>query len=146
MKIKAYAIKKKGGKVESFLYNKNVGKNDILVKITHCSIARGDVQFIDNDWGDTKFPLVPGHEIIGTVEQTGSHVTGLRNGDRVCIGYQRGGCVECEFCKEGYERLCSKQKVVAVHSYGGWRNILLLTVDLRSSFHQNLTQQNQFPC
>ena len=56
MKIKAYAIKKRGGRAELFTYERKVGKNDVLVTITHCSIARGDIQFINDDWGDTKFP------------------------------------------------------------------------------------------
>ena len=70
MKINAYAIKEKGGKAEPFSYERTLGKNDVLVRITHCSIARGDIQIINNDWGDTKFPLVPGHEIIGIIEET----------------------------------------------------------------------------
>ncbi|HSE39662.1 MAG TPA: alcohol dehydrogenase catalytic domain-containing protein [Acidobacteriota bacterium] len=72
MKIKGYVIKKKSGRAELFSYERIFGKNDILVRITHCGIAKGDVQMIDNDWGDTKFPLVPGHEIIGRVERIGS--------------------------------------------------------------------------
>ena len=119
MKINAYAIKKKGGKPEAFSYERNVDKNDVLVRITHCGITRGDIQIIDDDWGDTKFPLVPGHEIIGIIEETGSEVIGLKNGDRVGIGYQLNACFECEFCKEGHEQFCAKQKVIAVHCYGG---------------------------
>jgi D-arabinose 1-dehydrogenase-like Zn-dependent alcohol dehydrogenase len=49
-------------------------KNDVLVRITHCGIATGDIQGIDDDWGDTKFPLVPGHEIIGIIEETSAEV------------------------------------------------------------------------
>jgi D-arabinose 1-dehydrogenase-like Zn-dependent alcohol dehydrogenase len=98
MKIKAYAIKKKGGNAEPFLYERRLGKNDVLVRITHCGIAKGDVQIINNDWGDTKFPLVPGHEIIGLVEEAG--VSDFKNGDRVGIGYQQESCLKCQFCRE----------------------------------------------
>jgi D-arabinose 1-dehydrogenase-like Zn-dependent alcohol dehydrogenase len=119
MKIKGYVIKKKSGRAEPFSYERNFGKNDILVRITHCGIAKGDVQMIDNDWGDTKFPLVPGHEIIGRIERIGSEVTGLQNGDRVGIGYQQEACLECEFCKEGNEQFCLKQKVIGVDCFGG---------------------------
>ena len=119
MKIKAYAIKKRGGMPEPFSYERKPGKNDVLVKITHCSIAMGDIQIINDDWGDTKFPVVPGHEIIGIIEETGSKVTGLKNGDRVGIGYQQEACFKCQFCKEGNEQFCPDQKVIAVNSYGG---------------------------
>lgn len=119
MKIKAYAVKQQGGMAEPFFYERKVRKSDVLVKITHCGIATGDIQIINDDWGDTKFPLVPGHEMIGIIEKTGSEVTGLKNGDRVGIGYQQEACFECEFCKEGNEQFCSEQKVIAVDSYGG---------------------------
>ena len=119
MKIAAYAVKEPGGKAEPFFYERRVGKNDVLVKISHCAIATGDVQFINNDWNDTKFPLVPGHEIIGTVKQTGSNVSGLKNGDRVGVGYQVEACFNCQFCKDGNEQFCPKQKVIAVDFPGG---------------------------
>jgi len=119
MKINAYAINKKGGKPEAFSYERTLGKKDVLVRITHCGIARGDIQIIDNDWGDSKFPLVPGHEIVGIVEETASEVIGLNRGDRVGIGYQQEACFECEFCREGKEQFCPVQKVVGVDSFGG---------------------------
>src|SRR5262245_50034055 len=132
MEIKAFAIKRAGGKAQPFCYERKIGRNDVMVKITHCGIARGDIQIIDNDWGDTKFPVVPGHEIIGTVEETGADVRGLKNGDRVGIGYQQEACFECHFCKKGYEQFCPKQKVVAVNSYGGLAEHMI--VDYRFAF------------
>ncbi|MRG46885.1 alcohol dehydrogenase catalytic domain-containing protein [Chitinophaga sp. SYP-B3965] len=119
MKIKAYAVKEKGGSPEPFYYEKELGKNDTLVKITHCSIARGDIQFLNDDWGDANFPLVVGHEIVGIVENIGSDVTDLKTGDRVGIGYQQEACFECEFCRQGNEQFCQDQKVIAVNCYGG---------------------------
>lgn len=89
-------------------------EHDVVVRIAHCSIARGDSQFIDNDWGDAQFPLVPGHEIVGIVEEVGSEVTDLQLGDRVGIGYQQKACFECFFCRQGTEQLCPSQKVIAV--------------------------------
>ncbi len=132
MKIKAYAIKKKAGKAEPFSYERSLGKKDVLVSITHCSIAKGDIQIINDDWGDTKFPVVPGHEIIGVIEKMGTAVTGFKNGDRVGIGYQQGACFECEFCREGNEQFCPKQKVIAVDTYGGLAEHIM--VDYRFAF------------
>jgi len=102
------------------------------VRITHCSIARGDIQFIDNDWGDTRFPLIPGHEIVGIVEEAGSDVAELRRGDRVGIGYQQEACFECSFCEQGIEQLCPSQKVIAVDRYGGLAENIV--VDSRFAF------------
>ena len=109
----------KGGTAEPFLYERTLGSRDVLVKITHRSLARGDIQYIDNAWGDTRFPLVPGHEIVGIVEEAGSEVTDLQTGDRVGIGYQQEACFECSFCRQGIEQLCASQKVIAVDCYGG---------------------------
>jgi D-arabinose 1-dehydrogenase-like Zn-dependent alcohol dehydrogenase len=132
MKIRAYGIKQRGGIAEPFLYERTVGGRDVLVRITHRSLARGDIQFIDDAWGDTRFPLVPGHEIVGIVEEAGSEVTDLRMGDRVGIGYQQAACFECSFCRRGIEQLCVKQKVIAVDCYGGLADHII--VDCRFAF------------
>lgn len=132
MRIKAYAITKKGGRPEVFFYQREIKESEVLVKITHCSIARGDVQFISDDWGDARFPLVPGHEIVGIVQETGPAVVNLQIGDRVGIGYQQYACFECEFCKEGNEQFCPQQKVIAVDCYGGWAEYII--VDHRFAF------------
>jgi alcohol/geraniol dehydrogenase (NADP+) len=130
--INAYAVTRRGGPAEPFSYQKTLGSNDVLVRVTHCSMARGDVQFIDNDWGDTRFPLVPGHEIVGIVEETGSAVTGVMAGDRVGIGYQQEACFTCEFCAGGNEQLCPQQKVIGVDCYGGLADCI--GVDSRFAF------------
>jgi D-arabinose 1-dehydrogenase-like Zn-dependent alcohol dehydrogenase len=119
MKIKSYVVKEKGVRPEPFSYEREIGNNDVLVRVTHCSIAKGDIQMIDNDWGDTKFPVVPGHEIVGIVDNAGSNVRALKSGDRVGIGYQQEACFDCDFCEQGYEQFCAKQKVIGVHTYGG---------------------------
>ena len=132
MKISAYAIKRMGGIAEPFLYDRTLASRDVLVRITHRSLARGDIQFIDNAWGDTRFPLVPSHEMVGIVEEAGSEVADLRTGDRVGIGYQQAACFECSFCKQGVEQLCANQKVIAVDCYGGLADRIV--VDHRFAF------------
>lgn len=132
MKISAYAVKTTGGTTEPFTYERKIGKNDLLIRISHCGLATGDVQMINNEWGDTKFPLVPGHEIIGIVEQTGSTVAGVKNGDRVGVGYQLSACFKCRHCKDGNEQFCLNQKVVAADLPGGFAKHIV--VDYRFAF------------
>jgi D-arabinose 1-dehydrogenase-like Zn-dependent alcohol dehydrogenase len=132
MKINAWAINETGGQAEPFVYERTLGSRDLLVTITHRSLARGDIQYIDNEWGDTRFPLVPSHEIVGRVEDAGSEVAGLRTGDRVGIGYQQGACFACSFCTQGLEQLCVNQKVIAVDCYGGLAERIV--VDYRFAF------------
>jgi D-arabinose 1-dehydrogenase-like Zn-dependent alcohol dehydrogenase len=131
-KIKAYAVKSKGKSPVAFFYERKLGKRNILVRITHCTISRGDLHFIDNDWGDTKFPLVPGHEIIGIVEKTGTEAKNFKLGDRVGIGYQQSACFKCDHCLNGNEQFCLKQKVIGVDCYGGLANQII--VDERFAF------------
>jgi D-arabinose 1-dehydrogenase-like Zn-dependent alcohol dehydrogenase len=119
MEIRAYAIQQRGEAATPFVYHRTPGPHDVLVRITHRSLTSGDIQFIDDDWGDTRFPLVPSHEMVGSVEETGRAVTGLTPGDRVGIGFQLGACFECSFCRQGVEQFCPEQTVVGVNAYGG---------------------------
>jgi D-arabinose 1-dehydrogenase-like Zn-dependent alcohol dehydrogenase len=130
-------LKRKVEKRSHFIMKEMLVTNEVSVKILYCAIARGDIQFISNDWGDTKFPLVPGHEIVGIVEETGSNVTALKVGDRVGIGYQQEACFECEFCKAGNEQFCARQKVIGVDCYGGLAEHIV--VDNRFAFKLPLT-------
>ncbi|HTE30154.1 MAG TPA: alcohol dehydrogenase catalytic domain-containing protein, partial [Chryseolinea sp.] len=132
MKIEAYAVRQPDGKAEPFAYERRISKNELLVKISHCAITTGDVQMMNNAWGDSKFPLVAGHEIIGTIEQSGSNVEDLKNGDRVGVGYQLEACFNCEFCREGNEQFCPKQKVIGVDFHGGLAKHII--VDGRLAF------------
>lgn len=132
MRIKAQAIREKGGRAEPFLYERELGEHDVMVRITHCSVARGDIQFIHDEWGDARFPLVPGHEIVGIVEEVGADVDDLQRSDRVGVGYQQEACFECSSCKVGIEQLCPRQKVISVDTYGGFAEHII--VDSRFAF------------
>ena len=132
LRIRAHAIREKNSRADPFFYERELGRRDVLVRITHCSVARGDLQFISDDWGDARFPLVPGHEIVGVVEQTGDEVAELRPGARVGVGYQQEACFECTYCRRGTEQLCPRQKVIAVDRYGGWADHIV--VDARFAF------------
>jgi D-arabinose 1-dehydrogenase-like Zn-dependent alcohol dehydrogenase len=130
--IHAYAVRQPGAVAEPFSYERAVGPDDVLVAVTHCSLARGDVQFIDNAWGDTRYPLVPGHEIVGVVAEAGANVVDLKAGDRVGIGYQQAACFACELCADDHEHLCPEQKVIGVDCYGGLADAIV--VDSRFAF------------
>ncbi|HTU60847.1 MAG TPA: NAD(P)-dependent alcohol dehydrogenase [Polyangiales bacterium] len=132
MEIKAYAIMERGAVAKPFTYARAVGADDVLVRITHRSIATGDVQFIDNAWNDTRYPLVPSHEMVGLVEEVGSNVAELAPGDRVGIGFQLGACFACAYCLRGVEQFCQKQTVVGVNAFGGLAEHIV--VDSRFAF------------
>jgi D-arabinose 1-dehydrogenase-like Zn-dependent alcohol dehydrogenase len=118
MEIQAYAIKQCGQPATPFTYQRSLGPHDVLVRLTHRSLATGDIQFINNDWGDTRYPLVPSHEMVGLVDQAGAEAA-LKCGERVGIGYQLGAHFECSYCRKGVEQFCPQQTVVGVNAYGG---------------------------
>lgn len=79
---------------------------EVRVRVSHCGLCFTDLHAIDDLYGITTYPFVPGHEIVGTVEARGLGVTTLEVGDRVGIGWQGRSCRTCEWCERGEEQLC----------------------------------------
>ena len=88
---------------------KNFAPEDVELAITHCGVCGSDVHTVTQGWGESKLPLVVGHEIVGTVTRVGDAVQGIRPGDRVGVGAQIWSCMQCRQCKDGYENYCPKQ-------------------------------------
>ncbi|MEP6551161.1 MAG: NAD(P)-dependent alcohol dehydrogenase [Gemmatimonadales bacterium] len=121
MPISAYAAKNKGAKLDPYTFEPGpLGQQDVEVRVTHCGICHSDVHMIDNDWGLSSFPLVPGHEIVGTITARGSSVENLKVGQRVGIGWLAGTCMNCEWCNEGSENLCAMWQPTCVGRPGGF--------------------------
>jgi uncharacterized zinc-type alcohol dehydrogenase-like protein len=105
--IIGYAAKAKGQALVPFEFQPpNLKKTEVRVSVTHCGVCYSDIQGIDNYYGITKYPFVPGHEIVGFVSETGSGVSDLKVGGRVGIGWQGRSCMKCEWCLQGQEQLC----------------------------------------
>lgn len=92
---------------------------DIEIEISHCGICHSDLHLIDNDWASSVYPLVPGHEIVGSVSAVGSACQ-LVPGQRVGMGWQRSACHECAQCRAGHENLCATQEATCVGHMGGF--------------------------
>ncbi|KAI5805083.1 NADPH-dependent medium chain alcohol dehydrogenase [Geopyxis carbonaria] len=93
---------------------KKLEDHDVDICIEACGVCGSDVHTITNGWGPATFPLIPGHEIIGTVTAVGSSVTTLKPGDRAGVGAQIWACLDCEQCKSANENYCPHQ----VDTYG----------------------------
>ncbi|MFW9856645.1 MAG: NAD(P)-dependent alcohol dehydrogenase [Candidatus Thorarchaeota archaeon] len=107
MKVLGYAAKAIGQPLEPFTYEQpKTDAHDILVSVTHCGLCYTDIHAIDDYYGITTFPFVPGHEIVGYVSAVGRAVSNLKEGDRVGIGWQGRSCMKCEWCLQGEEQLC----------------------------------------
>ena len=122
MGVKAYAAKSAKGKLEPFEYEPGpLGPDEVEVKVSHCGVCHSDIAMIDNDWGWSKYPLVPGHEVVGTVAALGAEVGDkVKAGQRVGVGWFAGSCQRCEWCFRGRENLCAKGRGTIVGRPGGW--------------------------
>lgn len=98
--------------------------SDVLIQVEGCGVCHSDLHVADGDWPQfapiTKLPLILGHEIAGRVAEKGSAVQELHTGDRVGLPWIYWTCGECEFCREGNENLCARQKITGVTEDGGF--------------------------
>jgi propanol-preferring alcohol dehydrogenase len=98
--------------------------DEVLIQVEACGACHSDLHVADGDWtqlaGIVKRPLILGHEIAGHVVEKGPAVQDLQIGDRVGVPWIHWSCGECEFCREGNENLCSRQKITGVTVDGGY--------------------------
>jgi alcohol dehydrogenase (NADP+) len=107
MQVNAYAAPAAGEPLaRTTIERREVGPNDVLIKIEYAGICHSDIHTVRGDWGPQPFPVVPGHEIVGTVVEVGSSVTGHTIGDRVGVGCMVSSCGECANCRKGEEQFC----------------------------------------
>ena len=79
---------------------------DVLIEIQYCGVCHTDLHFVNNDWGMTEYPVVPGHEIVGRISQIGSEVGKFKVGDLAAIGCMVNSCGQCSSCESGNEQYC----------------------------------------
>jgi len=107
LSTKGYAAMTAKAALQPFPFERReVGPHDILIKILHCGICHSDIHQARNEWGGSIFPMVPGHEIVGTVTQIGSKVKRFKVGDRAGVGCFLDSCRTCGPCREGLEQYC----------------------------------------
>ena len=95
---------------------RDLGPKDVRIKVNFAGICHSDIHTGRDEWVATHFPLVPGHEVAGTVEEVGSEVTKVKVGDRVGVGVMVNSCGECSACQDGEEQFCEKGMVEQYNS------------------------------
>jgi len=120
--VHGYAAKALGKACQPFSYKPPpLGQHDVRISVTHCGVCHTDIQAIQNYYGITNFPFVPGHEIVGTVSEAGAAVVGVGVGDRVGVGWQGRSCGKCVWCLRGQTQLCMEiEKTTVMEPYGGF--------------------------
>ncbi|KAA8546670.1 hypothetical protein F0562_003099 [Nyssa sinensis] len=110
--VKAYgwAARDNSGVLSPFKFSRRVtGETDVRFKVLYTGICHSDLHHVKNDWGASKYPMVPGHEIVGEVTEVGCKVTKFKVGDKVGVGCMVGSCRSCADCKEDLEPYCPKK-------------------------------------
>jgi uncharacterized zinc-type alcohol dehydrogenase-like protein len=119
--IKAYAVHEPKGELKPFEYDPGLlGDNEVEIDVEHCGICHSDLNMIDNEWGMTQYPLVAGHEVVGTLSSTGDNVNHLNIGDYVGLGWHAGYCMTCSSCLSGDHNLCASAQSTIVGHHGGF--------------------------
>ena len=104
---------------------RELGPHDVRIDIAYCGICHTDVSHARVEFGTTHFPIVPGHEIVGTISSVGSAVTKFAVGERAGVGCLVDSCRECDDCRAGLESYCRVGKVLTYNAIGADGNVTL---------------------
>ncbi len=126
MQVQAMAALQRGGPLAPWQYETpELGPYDCILKVKACGLCHSDLHVIDGAFNPT-YPVVPGHEVVGEVVETGAMARHLKSGDRVGVGWERSSCLVCRDCLAGRENLCAANRTVITGGYGGFGDYLFM--------------------
>jgi len=118
--IKAYAALEAGAPLQPFEYDAGeIGDHEVEIAVQSCGLCHSDLSMINNSWRASQYPLVPGHEAIGTVTALGASVRNLKIGQTVGIGWNSHSCMHCSPCLSGRQQRC-ETLTTTIHGRGGF--------------------------
>ncbi|WP_124980520.1 NAD(P)-dependent alcohol dehydrogenase [Nonlabens xiamenensis] len=149
--IKAYGAQDKDADLkEMTIKRRDMNPNDVKIEILYCGVCHSDIHAKNNDWGNAKYPIVPGHEIIGKVVQVGADVSKYDEGDLVGVGCMVDSCQECSACEEDLEQFCEngmtgtyngKDRIGGAesdHTFGGYSTSITVQEDFVLKIPENI--------
>jgi alcohol dehydrogenase (NADP+) len=136
LQAKGYAATDAHSSLAPFSFERREpGPRDVQIEILHCGICHSDLHQARNDWGNSLYPMVPGHEIVGRVTAVGSDVKKLKAGDFAGVGCMIDSCRTCAACAEGEEQYCEQGSTLTYNAYergtknlafGGYSNLIVV--------------------
>ncbi len=105
------------------------GNHDLLLKVAACGVCHTELDEIEGRTPPPRFPVIPGHQVVGTVTDRGASVTRFSPGDRVGVGWIFSSCGRCPFCREGRDNLCSEFKATGRDVHGGYAEYMIVPED-----------------
>ena len=140
------AVHAAGAQLLAYKYDPGELKaHEVEVRISHCGVCHSDIHLINNDWGISKYPFIPGHEIVGTVAAVGAEVRDRKVGERVGIGWQADSCGICEWCRQGDEHLCASSQPTCVGRNGGYADAVRMNSRFAIPVPEALESENAAP-
>jgi uncharacterized zinc-type alcohol dehydrogenase-like protein len=130
------------------------GAHDVLIEIHYCGVCHSDIHQARNEWDNSIYPMVPGHEIVGRVAQVGAEVTRFKVGDLAGVGCFVDSCRTCGNCKDGEEQYCENHLVATYNgtekdeqtpTYGGYSNQIVMDENYTLKIPANLPLEGVAP-
>lgn len=146
--VKAFGTRAPEADLEAMnIIRREISPKDIEIEILYCGVCHSDLHTARNDWGGTRYPSVPGHEIIGRVTRTGNEVNRFKAGDLVGVGCMVDSCKHCSSCTQGWEQYClngftgtynGKDPHTGGHTFGGYSERIVVDEAFVLSIPENL--------
>ncbi|KAL9245624.1 hypothetical protein vseg_019251 [Gypsophila vaccaria] len=129
-----WAARDTSGVLSPFDFSRRqTGEDDVTMEVLYCGMCHSDLHFVKNEWGNARYPAIPGHEIVGVVTEVGKKVQNFKIGDKVGVGCLVGSCRSCDHCANDLENYCSKKISTYGSTYydgtktqGGYSNIFVV--------------------
>lgn len=138
-KVKAFAAQNEKDPLNDFELNRrDPSENEVMIDILYCGVCHSDIHMVRNEWGGAIYPMVPGHEIVGTVSKVGANVNKYKIGDLVGVGCMVNSCGDCSSCADDEEQFClngftatygSMEKERETPTYGGYSQKITVKED-----------------
>lgn len=155
MEVCGYAAQQAKALLAPFSFERREPReHDISVDIKYSGICHSDIHKVNNEWGGSTFPMVPGHEIVGIVSDVGTKVTRYKLGDRVAVGNFIDSCRKCSPCLEGLEQYCVEgatwtydavERDGKTRTYGGYSNKIVVDENYVLQIPDNLSLERSAP-
>ena len=154
-KVKAFGAQASDANLEALdIERREITPNDVKIEIDYCGVCHSDIHQVKNDWKNSVYPVVPGHEIIGRVTQVGENVNNFKEGDLVGVGCMVDSCQECDSCKEDLEQFCengatltynSKDEHLGGHTFGGYAEQIVVDKEFVLKVPENIDAKAAAP-
>ncbi len=144
--MRAIQVNSPGGRFE--LVNKEIpqpAENEVLIKVEFCGICHGDTIAKEGHYPGIKYPIVPGHEVVGIVEKLGKNVVAFKPGQRVGVGWRGGHCNNCNSCRKGNFSACENSLTTGIHLDGGYAEYMIARTEVMVNIPDELKPEEAAP-